>query len=330
MSKPLISVIVPVYNASKTLSRCVESILSQTFTDFELILVNDGSRDNSGAICDKYASNDIRVSVLHQHNKGVSAARNIGIDNARGKYLAFIDSDDIINADYLEKFEVNINSNVDFVSQGANLIYDDSSRNHSIKFDATEETDLENLYNKSVVNCLIYNPWGKLFRLEILNENNLRFDESISYGEDRIFVALYVTYCEIFKTIKYCGYNYMHENPNCLSQSNHSWKNIYHFAVSHYNIIKKIHYDINISPEIAKKDIIHDVYALYSAIILNIKDNTLSNSSKILFIKSLDKNLFNESLNFRLPHFYRWIGLCVKYLPIPFSLFLIKTTLCLK
>ena len=98
---PKISIIVPVYNAEKYLNECVDSILNQDFTDFELLLVNDGSKDNSGHLCDKYAHKDNRVRVFHKENGGVSSARNLGLDNAIGEYIVFIDSDDYVDVNYL-------------------------------------------------------------------------------------------------------------------------------------------------------------------------------------------------------------------------------------
>ena len=97
----LISVIIPVYNTEKYLSECVNSVLAQTYNKFELILIDDGSKDNSGDICDWYAAQDNRIRVIHQTNSGVSNARNKGINEANGIYIAFIDSDDIVNKWYL-------------------------------------------------------------------------------------------------------------------------------------------------------------------------------------------------------------------------------------
>ena len=99
-TKPKISVIVPVYNVEKYLRRCVDSILTQTFTDFEVLLIDDGSTDGSGKICDEYAKKDKRVRVFHKENGGVSSARNLGLDNVRGRYVTFVDADDKISPDY--------------------------------------------------------------------------------------------------------------------------------------------------------------------------------------------------------------------------------------
>ena len=97
----MISVIVPVYNVEPYLRECIESILGQTYRDFELILVNDGSTDDSGTICDEYAAQDTRIRVLHQKNSGVSVARNVGLDSVQGEYITFVDSDDRVSKDYL-------------------------------------------------------------------------------------------------------------------------------------------------------------------------------------------------------------------------------------
>ena len=97
----MISIITPVYNAEKYLRCCIDSIIAQTFTDFELLLIDDGSKDKSGAICDEYAAKDARIRVFHKENGGVSSARNLGLDNAKGEWITFIDSDDWVKQDYL-------------------------------------------------------------------------------------------------------------------------------------------------------------------------------------------------------------------------------------
>ena len=117
-----ISVIVPVYNTEKYLPRCIDSILAQTFTDFELLLIDDGSTDNSGRICGEYALKDKRIKVVHKENGGVSRARNLGIDNAQGEYLSFIDSDDYIRPTmYSELIAIADKYNVDLVSSDIEL-----------------------------------------------------------------------------------------------------------------------------------------------------------------------------------------------------------------
>ena len=118
----MISVIVPVYRAEKYLHRCVDGILAQTYTDFELLLIDDGSPDNCGALCDEYAAKDSRVRVFHKENGGVSSARNLGLDNAKGEWVTFCDADDYVTSDWLATFSDAITKAVDLGIQGYYII----------------------------------------------------------------------------------------------------------------------------------------------------------------------------------------------------------------
>ena len=111
-STPVVSIIVPVYNAEKFLRRCIDSILAQTYTDFELLLIDDGSKDSSGSICDKYAAKDERIRVFHKENGGVSSARNLGLDHAQGEWVTFVDADDYIEENFLKSFEGNLDADL--------------------------------------------------------------------------------------------------------------------------------------------------------------------------------------------------------------------------
>lgn len=124
MERPLVTVIIPVYNAENTLARCVDSILAQTFTDFELLLIDDGSRDGSAALCDEYAKKDGRVRVFHKENGGVSSARNVGLDNAQGEWLCFCDSDDYTYPCWLKNFEEHFSSGAEMIVQGFTCNHD--------------------------------------------------------------------------------------------------------------------------------------------------------------------------------------------------------------
>lgn len=120
---PKISIIVPVYNTEKYISNCIESILKQKEKDFELLLIDDGSKDQSGRICDTYATKDDRIKVIHKKNGGVSSARNLGIDHAKGEMIFFIDSDDTVGPDYLKNLE--IIDDEDFVQSGVKILEND-------------------------------------------------------------------------------------------------------------------------------------------------------------------------------------------------------------
>lgn len=187
---PKISVIVPVYNTEKYLHRCVDSILAQTFTDFELLLVNDGSTDGSGAICDEYAQKDSRVRVFHKENGGVSSARNIGLDNASGEWITFVDSDDWLDSIFLEKLCFDNLDNVDIVISYAKYI-DSHGILHEKKYTSryVEKGEIGSLF---LENDLAWqtSPWAKLYKKEMCNR--LRFVEGMHIGEDLVFLYTYI------------------------------------------------------------------------------------------------------------------------------------------
>ena len=114
---PLISIIIPIYNAEDTLNRCICSILNQTFYDWELLLIDDGSTDLSGELCDEYASKDQRIKVFHKKNGGVSSARNVGLDYAKGEWITFCDSDDFVCPNWLKNYTDNISDGIDLICQ---------------------------------------------------------------------------------------------------------------------------------------------------------------------------------------------------------------------
>ncbi len=193
---PIISVIVPVYNAEKTLHRCVDSILAQTFTDFELLLINDGSKDHSGEICEEYAKKDSRVRVFHKENGGVSSARNVGIDNVLGQWIAFIDSDDWVEEDFLSAF--NLNSSADFIIGNA-ININGSEVIYLSPF--TCSSYAVNDFLLKYMHCSIMRvPWGKLYKKSIIR-GGLYFEERLRCGEDLEFNCRYLARC---KNIEVC------------------------------------------------------------------------------------------------------------------------------
>lgn len=179
---PKISIIVPVYNVEKYLSCCLDSIKAQTFTDWECILVDDGSSDNSGKICDEYANNDNRFVVIHQKNAGASAARNKGLDIAKGEYILFVDSDDWIENTLIEKLYLCIKSNSGDVSIAKlKFIYPDGkskdAKDNPVQFDMPSD-----------FSEITQGPCAKLIRKELLINNNILFPEKIKLAEDLYFM----------------------------------------------------------------------------------------------------------------------------------------------
>ena len=185
------SIIVPVYNVEKYLKECVESLLSQTFKDFELILVDDGATDNSGAICDEFAQKDVRVKVIHKENGGLSDARNTGLCSAQGKYVIFIDSDDYISTtDFLEKIYQKTQKGTDIICYKFKKYFDDTKTFSKCSFEIPEMQDCYDLANniqQLVQNDAFYcSVWTKAVKTSILKDNNIYFEKGL-LGEDQIW-----------------------------------------------------------------------------------------------------------------------------------------------
>lgn len=215
-----ISIIVPVYNKEKFLSYCLRSIEQQTFNDFELVLVDDGSTDKSLSICNNFANKYNWVKVISQKNKGVSAARNTGLKHAVGKYLAFIDADDSIEPSYLAQLYSSIvQKKSDMVTCGLRVKSYDNKANIErcpIKSDITIDNILRNfnIYESNFLSCCC-----KLFKKQIILNNNIIFDTNLSNGEDGLFVLTYLKYCKFLSFIDQILYNYTRFDADTLSSS---------------------------------------------------------------------------------------------------------------
>lgn len=195
-----ISIIIPVYNTEKALRRCLNSILAQTMTDYECLLIDDGSTDSSGRICDEYASKDNRFRVFHKENGGVSSARNLGLDNAKGGWISFVDSDDTVDESFLGSL-YNFGSGSLKISN----FNGDGHKDYSEEYSNVETS----LVITKLLDCnLVWTPWGKLFSSAIINEHNLRFDTKLRLGEDTVFCWEYLSYCPDVTVLAFNLYNY--------------------------------------------------------------------------------------------------------------------------
>lgn len=210
-----VSIVVPVYNASKYLSICIDSIINQTYKNLEIILVNDGSTDNSGSICDEYGKKDNRITVIHQENQGVSKTRNNGLKKSTGEYLTFIDADDIISENYVELLLKDI-------SEKTLNICTLSLFDKEITKRDSEGDIIELSKDNFITICkygLINTPCCKLFSTKILKENNITFDTSLSLGEDLLFNLDYFNYIDKINIIDKDLYFYRRSETNTLSSS---------------------------------------------------------------------------------------------------------------
>ncbi len=196
---PFFSVIIPIYNTGKELERCVNSVLSQTFEDMELILVDDGSTDDSGQLCDQFAEKDGRVVVIHQENGGSSEARNTGVRNAKGNYLVFLDSDDMWSeGDALEGIYkvINDNLNTDVVVFGLEIWKDDGTFVKTRRVEASNSTSKEDIIKKLIyTNQYFSASYVKILKRTFFVENDLFFKKELLSGEDMEWSARVMVLC---------------------------------------------------------------------------------------------------------------------------------------
>lgn len=212
MNNELVSIIVPIYNAEKTLKYCIESIIGQTYSNIEIILVNDGSTDNSKMICEEYASLDKRIKLVNQENNGVSIARNKGIKNSSGRYIQFVDSDDYISNmmtySLVKRLE---DTHGQFVISGVSTL----SESYLICDRESLCKKVENLFGNEVITSV----WNKLY---IKEKINFEFCKDINYGEDILFNLKYLEGIDKIVLIKEGFYNYQHINPISLTRKYNS------------------------------------------------------------------------------------------------------------
>lgn len=185
MNQPLVTIVIPVYNAEKYLELCIESVAKQTYINLDIVLIDDGSLDNSAEICKRFSGSDARIRYIRQNNQGVSAARNLGLQYAAGEYITFVDADDMLQPNAIEVMLSAMQEDTDLVigsyerfrfGEGQAVVND--SRDFSYEDIRTQFAHLDKLIDF---------PWGKLFRRSVICENNIMFEKNIPYGEDHIF-----------------------------------------------------------------------------------------------------------------------------------------------
>ncbi len=269
MDKPLISIVVPIYKVEKYLEHCVKSILNQTITDIEVILVDDGSPDNCGAICDELAKTDSRIKVIHKPNGGLSDARNAGIDIAEGKYIGLVDSDDYIAPTMYEKLLKAIEENkADASMCYACNIYDDDMEYRPCKtgdVDVFEgDAILDALFDKKLNNF----AWNKLYKRELF--------DNIRYPFDKIYEDLFTTY-KIFGNCKKVALD--------TSQ-------MYYYRIRRDSIMGKARKVINTDKFEAFSEITEYTKGMkvHSKAVLYMQNDLMSDVFKVLVADTIDEN----------------------------------------
>lgn len=293
--KPFLSIVIPVYNVELYIEACLKSVLSQSFNDYELLLIDDGSTDNSGEICDYYAKADSRVLVIHQDNRGVSSARNKGISIAKGDWIYFVDSDDNLSPNCLNLLVSNIRPDVDIV-EGRYLPVRDGLVKNMPSFSQSKE-----FYNRKdyLYRLYKYRPrqyhgylWNKIFRMSVIRNADMRFNESIYFKEDGLFIMDYI--CNMNHGVLYLHcllYIYYKRNSGMMETylNKISIKSISHLraVILMYESMK----DLNPSfkTKCAAKDEICRSYRLLSR---KIDDDKLRRNLKDLFDKSISSEYY--------------------------------------
>lgn len=229
---PAISVIVPIYNGEQLIHKCIDSVLSQTFSDLELIIVDDGSTDNCPQICDEYAKKDSRVIVIHGTNKGVSIARNIGLAAASGEYVAFCDGDDYFKENLLERtYSTAVEQNADVVSFNLQRMSDEATSmnedpNESDIIDLNKETRFDMLYKVVTWQTKGWQACRSIFRRQIIEDHHIQFcDTCGNFAEDLGFTLEYLLYVSrIIFIDEYLYYYYDVRQNSMMNKSKHVYK----------------------------------------------------------------------------------------------------------
>lgn len=237
MVLPLISVIVTAYNKDKYINRCLNSIVVQKYRNLQVIIVDDGSTDNTFSICDDFRKKFDNVELYCQGNGGVSSARNTGLRYVRGEYVIFVDGDDFLNKDYV--LQLSKNRNFDLVQTGFSVVKQSGEIDHCIDSELIigENNIVKRIFNKKSFPFFAV-PWAKMYTMSIINEHSIKFQNQ-SFGEDTIFVLQYLKYVRTVKTLNYIGYNNVIV-PGTLSRKkiNGIWQqclNIIDVAVDTFN-----------------------------------------------------------------------------------------------
>lgn len=308
MNDNLISIIVPVYNVEKYIHKCVDSIISQTYTNLQIILVDDGSTDHCGEICDQYAAKDNRITVIHNKNNGVSSARNCGLSHVKGEYVLFIDSDDWIETVFVQKICEFIDNNqkadiflfdyYEYKSEDKRRQYFNYDNFQLFRKEETDETRTIRFLQTSMLSksmASMYNstysigvPWGKAYRTEIIKNNNINFDTSLVLNEDVIFNIEVFDCC---KTVLYCAepmYHYRLFEESSVKKINKNPEN----AISvRMDIIVKLG-DIKKKMPYLKKAVCDKQFVHFQNCMDISKENRINNNSiKKRIMKVYEKNI---------------------------------------
>lgn len=202
----ILSVIIPVYNLETVIGKCIESILNQSFTNFEVLIIDDGSTDKTRQICEKYTK-DCRVIYHYKANGGVSSARNYGLTKSEGEWVTFIDGDDYVEPDYFSTLLTSLN-NIDLIVSGVKFSNKEGKSLPSCEKIISISEDNKDFIDNELCKIYFRTPWAKLFKREIILNYQIFFNTNLHIGEDSEFVFRYIGYINNIRLIPFCGYCY--------------------------------------------------------------------------------------------------------------------------
>lgn len=307
--KKKVSIIIPVYNAEKYITTCIDSVISQSYIDWELILVDDGCTDKSGEICDGYSFMDKRIITIHKKNGGVSFARNVGMSKAEGEWLYFIDSDDFIEYDTLSRSmnEAKAKS-PDLIVHGLVNDYIYKGESNALSYKLIEENNYKEIIELTDKYGLLKGPVCKLFRHSIIRGSNLLFDESICYGEDTKFTFAYLQKCSSIAFVPEHFYHYCFRQGGSLTQRSYSyssWDNTARMLLElRLPIMKQFSMPDSYFQFIRFEYISHLTRAVYS-----MYRDGISKSERLKYLEKLHNDSFLSVQNKELKYLNRFICL---------------------
>lgn len=214
----LFSIIIPVYNAESTLRRCLDSIVNRSFSDYELLLINDGSTDGSDAICREYAYKYKQIRYFSKENGGVSSARNIGLEQSHGEYILFVDSDDYVSENYFAAVSKAMYNTPDLLMFGCRKFGVNTSERDTGAFYENTEIGTAERISSAMRQYLFSSLWNKAFKRQLIEQNNLRFENDLSIGEDQTFIFTYAMHIKSIASIEDHLYNVDISGENSLSR----------------------------------------------------------------------------------------------------------------
>lgn len=306
---PQISIIVPVYNAEKYLGRCIDSILAQSFKDFELILINDGSTDSSQEICDKYSLFDNRVKVISQENSGASSARNTGLSKAIGEFICFVDADDFVGKEYLSCMLNIVDNKTDLICQGLTCVKKGSES--VIGFDKEEIFAIDNdcsFFDKYIL-FRFCGSYCKLFKRCLIQENNIKFSSKIICAEDFDFILKYLRCCNYIKVTPSANYYYEH-HENSVSSNIYKFNEEYSGLCQLYKSTNEL-IQLKNDESYGKQKLNLITYYIQRVIFSNYKNN-YAHKERINNLKSIDNIFYTYFEKYHTPE-TKFLGL-VKFL----------------